>query len=58
MAKTSKKTTKKRKNNKLALRPPYPAPSGTRWVHGSDGWMLHEKSDPDRRIRGLYIRKA
>ena len=58
MAKSSKKTTKKKRSNKLALKPPGPAPAGTRWVHGKDGWMLHEDRDPDRRIRGLLIRKA
>ena len=58
MAKSSKKTTKKKRSKQLALKPPYPAPSWGRWVHGPDGWTLHEKNDPDRKIRGLYIRKA
>ena len=45
------KEVKKKKKNKIASKPPHAAPSGTRWVKGKDGWMLHEKTDPDRRIR-------
>ena len=27
----------------IKSKPPHAAPSGTRWVKGKDGWMLHEK---------------
>jgi len=50
--------TKNKKKDKIASKPPHAAPSGTRWVRGKDGWMLHEINDPDRGIRGLHIRRA
>ena len=37
-------------------RPPHSAPSGTRWVKGSDGkWMLHE-TDPEGWYRRMQVK--
>tara|TARA_B100001094_G_C18173828_1_gene796708 strand:+ start:2454 stop:2612 length:159 start_codon:yes stop_codon:yes gene_type:complete len=51
MARMTIKDNKKKRKNKIASKPPHAAPSGTRWVKGKDGWMLHEKTDPNTRYR-------
>ena len=41
---------------KSSSRPPHAAPSGTRWVRGSDGkWMLHE-TDPEGWYRRMQVK--
>jgi len=50
--KSKKKSTPKEDMKISRGGPPHAPLPGTRWVKGSDGrWMMHEKTDPDRRIR-------